>query len=125
MRASWTRAWAATHGAWAASAVASAWRWSSSASRRSPLASAIDPSAGERERGVVAEPDAAGELERAPVRIHRGRAVLAPLGHPRLEQQPGDAERVVADRVRVTADDRRHRGDGRDVAGVRRAVSRG
>ena len=76
---------------------------------------------GERERRVVAEPDARRELERAPVCLHRGRAVLPPLRHPRLEQQPRDAERVVPDRVRVAEDRRRHGGDRGDVPGARRA----
>ena len=75
---------------------------------------------GESERRVVAEPDSPGELERAPVRIRRGRLFPASLGRPRLEQQHRGAKRVVADRVRVTAGDRGRRGDGRDVAGVRR-----
>jgi hypothetical protein len=75
---------------------------------------------GESERRVVAEPDSPGELERAPVRIHRGRVFPASLGRPRFEQQHRGAKRVVSDRVRVTAGDRGRRGDGRDVAGVRR-----
>ena len=72
---------------------------------------------GESERRVVAEPDSPGELERA-LRIHRGR-VFRVLGRPRFEQQHR-AKRVVSDRVRMTAGDRGPRGDGRDVAGVRR-----
>ena len=44
---------------------------------------------GEGERRVVAEPDAPRELERAPVSLDRGRAVVPSLRYPRLEQQPG------------------------------------
>ena len=78
------------------------------------------PEPGESERRVLAEPDAARELERAPVALDRRRAVLPSLGDPRLQQQPGDAKGVVSDRVRMAADRRRHRGDRRDVAVTRR-----
>ena len=120
-RASWTRAWAASHGASAASAVASACRWSSSASRRSPPASAIAPRPARANAAWSSNPMRPRKLERAPVRLHRGRAVLPSLRDPCLQQQPRDAERVVGDRLRVTADRRRHRGDGGDVTGARRA----
>ena len=79
----------------------------------------VRPEPGEGERRVVAERDAPRELERAPVCLHRGSGVLPPLRHPRLEQKPRDAERVVVDRVRVTADRRRHGDDRGNVAGVR------
>ena len=119
--ARWTRAWAATHGAWAASAVASACRSSSSALRRSPFARATAPSPARAERGVVAEPDSLGELERAPVRIHGGCLFPASLGRPRFEQHDRGAERLVADHVRMTAGDRDRRSHGRDIVGMRRA----
>ena len=121
MRPSWTRAWAATHGAWAASAVGKRLPLELLGLAQIAARERVRPEPGEGERRVVAEPDAPRELERAPVRLHRGGAVLPALRHPRLEQQPRDAERVVVDRVRVTADRRRHGGDGGDVAGAGRA----
>ena len=109
------------NGAWAASAVASACRWSSSASRRSPLASAIDPSPASANAAWSPNPTAPASSSARRYASTAAARVLPSLRDPRLEQQPGNAERVVADRVRVPADRRRHRGDGGDVAGARRA----
>ena len=120
MRASWTPAWAAANGAWAASAVASACRWSSSASREIALRECDRAEPGESEGRVLTEPDAPRELERAPVALDRRCAVLPALRDPRLEQQPGNAKRVVPDRVRMAMDRRRHRGDRSNVAVTRR-----
>ena len=80
---------------------------------------------GESEGRVLAEPDAPRELERAPVSLDRRCAVLPALRDPRLQQQPGDAKRVVPDRVRMAMDRRRHRGDRGDVAVTRRRRSPG
>ena len=119
IRARWTRAWAATNVAWAASAVASACRWSSSALRRSPFARAIAPSPARANAAWSPNPIRPASSN---ARRYASTAAASPrvLGRPRFEQQHRGAKRVVSDRVRMTAGDRGPRGDGRDVAGVRR-----
>ena len=74
---------------------------------------------GEGKRRVVAERDAPRKLERSPVCLRCSGGVLSSLCDPGLEQQPRNAERVVVDRVRVTADRGSHGGDGGNVADVR------
>ena len=75
---------------------ASACRWSSSASRRSPLASAIAPSAERANAAWSPNPMRLASSSARRYRLHRSGAVLPSLRHPGLEQQPRDAERVVA-----------------------------
>jgi hypothetical protein len=67
---------------------------------------------------VVGKPGPAGELERVPVRVDRGRAIAQPRGDPGLQQLRRDLKRVEPDRLGVTVGLRRH---GRDRGEVLRA----